>query len=285
MQHTGERNLVLGTVRGYGFAQLQPFVDSLRGSGFGGTLVLFAAGLDAPTQQQLRARGVVLIDYDEREFPRQQIEIVCYRFLLYQAFLRVHGAEFDNVLLCDVRDVAFQRDPFDFPRPEGLCCFLEDRRMTIGSCAFNSRWTRDLFGPEVATRLAPQAISCAGTTLGSTAAVRDYVDQQVEYFLSLPVALLGTDQAHHNFMIYSGMLPQLTLFPNESGPVMTLGYRPPELLVFDTAGRLRNDVGQIVSTIHQYDRHPGRFPRFELPTGAGLLQDTGSAAVEQLERV
>ena len=54
-----------------------------------------------------------------------------------------------QVLLADVRDMAFQSDPFKIVGSEGLYVFNGVETMTIGNDGWNGGWVRDCFGPEM----------------------------------------------------------------------------------------------------------------------------------------
>ena len=47
--------------------------------------------------------------------------------------------------MSDSRDVIFQADPFERAEFEKLQVFEESRRMTLGSCPYNSDWLRKWF--------------------------------------------------------------------------------------------------------------------------------------------
>src|SRR4051794_733672 len=60
------------------------------------------------------------------------------RFFHYLRFLEVHP--YEHVLLTDVRDVLFQRDPFADIPPDGLAVSIETRRYTIATEHHNRTW-------------------------------------------------------------------------------------------------------------------------------------------------
>ena len=62
------------------------------------------------------------------------------------------------------------------------------------------------------------------------------------------------DQGVHNYLIRSGLLPQVTLHENRDGPVMTLGPMRMCDLQLDHHGSVLNNAGAIVPILHQYDR-------------------------------
>jgi hypothetical protein len=65
-------------------------------------------------------------------------------------FLEHHGSKYRRVLAVDVRDTAFQRDPFPLiVRDKGVYVFEDDPSKTISECAWNSGWIKSCFGETV----------------------------------------------------------------------------------------------------------------------------------------
>ena len=57
------KDLILATSFGYSYAQLYPFLRSLKDSGFDGEIVLFVGNTSRETKKQLRREGVRLIPF------------------------------------------------------------------------------------------------------------------------------------------------------------------------------------------------------------------------------
>lgn len=250
------KNLILGAFGGYEFASAKPFLKSLAEVGFSGDVCLFAQDISTSTRDELERWGVLVVESDDPEIKRQIITMG--RFIAYQSILETIGARYQNVMLTDVRDVVFQRDPFDFEMGDSVCMFLEDTRMTIGECKFNRHFIWFLYGDEALREMSDRHISCSGTTLGSLRAVRDYVDCVVEKIRSMGERIEGYlgDQGIHNYILYKGLVRGIRVFDNQNGPVLTLGYVPESKLLFDQEGRLLNRDGSVVHVVHQFDRHP-----------------------------
>jgi hypothetical protein len=71
--------------------------------------------------------------------------------------------------------------------------------------------------------------------------------------------MAGYDQGIVNRLCHgddAADLPGLVLHPYRSSPVLHLGNAPPGTVRLDGAGELRNDDGELVAIVHQYDRHP-----------------------------
>ena len=275
------RNLILGAIWRMEFELLKPFLLSLGRTGYNGHVVFFASEVSQTTSVALRDMGVTLLTIGNNH-PLTFVRINTARYYIYQSYLAQHGDKYSHVLLTDVRDVFFQRNPFDFPIGDALLCFLEDARMTLGSCEANSNWLRAAYGEEVLRELGARPVSCSGTTLGSVGPVMEYLKKmavalarvtnerplRTEWGLTrIDTALSGVDQASHNHILYKDPPQKLRLIPNESGPIMALHHRDPETIRFNDAGQVINAQGDVVHVLHQYDRHKALTARLHQALG------------------
>ncbi|MBF9222145.1 hypothetical protein [Hymenobacter ruricola] len=260
-------NLILSISDNYNYFHLSRFFKSLFKSGFQARVCLFAGPHTGPhTVRKLRSLGVEVLPYQTR-FPYidhphpdnfkqlpDPVHLYNFRHFLYYDYLLKRGQEFENVLLTDVRDVVFQRDPFDFPIEQALYVAMESREKTIGSCDYNSRWVLAGYGPKKLAELAGQIVSCAGTTLGPLAQVKRYLHTLLTAILDLKDAYGCADQAVHNDLLHAGALWPVRQLFNESSPILTMGHEYDFQL--DAQGYLLDGQGRRANTVHQYDRHP-----------------------------
>jgi hypothetical protein len=179
--------------------------------------------------------------------------LYCLRYPLYYLYLARNRDKYANVMLTDVRDVIFQRDPFDFEIADEICFFLEDDRQVIKDCPHNSEWLRSGFGDDTLRELGDEVVSCAGVTIGSYAAIMEYLELMVDHLLRLKFHHI--DQGVHNYLIYKRKLKKFRLFRNELGPVFTMGKTVDLPAKFDSQGFVLNKDGSVAHVLHQYDRH------------------------------
>ena len=255
------RLLVMGLAAGYHYGDVRPFVASLRETGFAGDCTLFVS----PTTRDLDR--IAAHDVDCRTIDRQtDYEALSHlpwnalRFFIYRDHLRRLPSLPDAVLLCDVRDIIFQSDPAARLWGTGLCCTLEDRRMTVGDCPYMRRWMCGHLGEPAWNAIAHHNISCSGTVAGGASAVLCYLDAMCDALLPFVPGpgMAGYDQGVHNHLLRNGALGIARLTDNSSGPILTLGYKTtmPER---DNDGRILCDDGTPAVIVHQYDRMPGLF--------------------------
>ena len=179
------------------------------------------------------------------------------RYAGYAAHL-AGRADVGRVLLTDVRDVVFQRDPFGVAAGP-LHLFLEHPAKAIGQCIWTSSWIRYRYGDAALPPLAARPIVCSGVVLGDAAAVRDYlrvVDAQLPPTLRATNYMAGYDQGVVNVLCHGGRFPGATLHAYHDTPVLHLGNAPPDELACDVRGEVVNAAGAPVAIVHQYDRHP-----------------------------
>jgi hypothetical protein len=247
--------LILGLAAGYHFGDLRPFAASLAASGFAGRCVLFVTATTREPER-LAAFGITPVRIAPPP-PLAHLPVNALRYFFYLEYLRREKRAYRRILLTDVRDVVFQVDPFSFPWREGLSVALEHGGRAVGQCPYTSRWVRQHLGEAALAKLANKPVSCSGTTVGSYAAILDYIVKMIALLLPFTPAahMAGYDQGVHNQLLHAGAIPDATVY-DSAGPILTLGWRkePPTQ---DAAGNILNDAGQPAAIVHQYDRHPG----------------------------
>ncbi len=258
------RDLILGLAAGYHAGDVRPFLRSLRETGFAGRVALFVS----PTTrggEEMAALGADVIPF-ARPDEAAHVPYNAWRFLLFRDHLEglfARGAPPGRVLLTDVRDVVFPRDPFAFPWPPGLSVFLEDASTRLADCPHMRRWTLGHLGPEALAAMGGRLVACSGTVLGAAPAARLWLDRMRARLLPFAPrgakGMAGYDQAVHNLLLHEGLPCPVTAFANGS-PVLTLGRlaAPPALC---PDGGVAGDVAAPVHVLHQYDRHPALFAR------------------------
>jgi hypothetical protein len=289
------RSLVLGAYAGLPVRYLEPFAESLRATGFAGTFAVIAGSYDRAELSRLEALAddVVQVDYPapplvaplaylrrtrglRRAYPslfrvaargharwsRLEYRLEGLQTLRYRAYLDYlleHDA--DAVLLTDLRDVVFQRDPFAEPVRE-LELFFEDDTVRIGTEPFNTRWLGDLVGGRELDTMRGSPASCSGTVAGTRDAVVAYLRQMVDEAESRRRPMGSHDQAVHNLLLLRGRLPDATLVANGRGRVLTLGH----MVAWETNadGELLNEDGTVPAVLHQWDRHAELAARFSV---------------------
>ena len=276
------KTLIMGLLTGMTLEQIKPFFVSLEKTGYSGDVCVFVADLDPATLDFLRAQRVNLVPFQKaylkskwarrigrarifmkpwqrRRFDEQMaltyLHVWCARAIHYRTYLAECGKDYDQVMLSDIRDILFQRNPFDFETAPGLSVFLEDARLTIGTCVSNSTWLRDGFGGEVLTELRDKSIFCAGTVFGTPGVLSDFLNQSVELYHKKNNGGL-IDQAAFNYLLHKQPPAVWRAFDNNTGPILTMANMTADQFRFNESGLMVNAAGRVFNTLHQYDRHP-----------------------------
>jgi Nucleotide-diphospho-sugar transferase len=173
------------------------------------------------------------------------------RYFWYFLYLSRTVSDYRNVMLTDVRDVVFLRDPFDFEVGESANFFLEDEKFTLAANVNNRGWLAGAYGLQALEELGGFPISCSGVTIGAAPAVLEYLEVMVDSLARLSRQFRGMDQGVHNYVVHKGLVPRARVVANTEGPVLTLGLMSPG----EAATALRERAHQ-VNVVHQYDRHP-----------------------------
>jgi hypothetical protein len=196
------------------------------------------------------------------------------------------------VLISDVRDAYFQRNPFgpDQPEVKGLQVFEEHPNMTTGN------WLVDWPVGDCKGTHIYKPMLCSGTIIGTREAMIKYcitMYEEMKRWIQDPKCrfkTLADDQSIHNWLFYNGDLgPDAVAIPNREGIVNTVGFEgdkifqahrskmyamnasDPETAPYEGAseqtwaspekygivnenGEFTNFDGSVSAVIHQFDR-------------------------------
>lgn len=250
--------LVLGIAGGLSEAETLPFVRSLIATGFAGELLLFLHRAPPGLATVLRRCGVEVREVELDGVP-DPLSYNLVRYGLFAEHLRGRGGA-TRVLVSDVRDVLFQRDPFAvLPPGPALHLFLEHPSKPIGRCLWTSSWIRFRYGDAALPPLAELPVVCSGVALGDLTSMRGYLERvarEIDPRLRATNYMAGYDQGIVNRLCHGGEIQRLVLHPHARSPVLHLGNAPPGSVSLGARGEVQNDAGEVVAVVHQYDRHP-----------------------------
>ena len=228
--------IILTTAIGLSAGDLSIFWDSLMETGYKGKVVVFGEA------KCLEDRGAIMIPYFDNGYG-----LNFKRWKAYSDFLKDVN---EPVVITDIRDVVFQKNPEEFMPLEGTNVFTEDGKKIIGTCFFNSCWLENIG----ITKWHKERIICAGVSSGH---LKEYSQAMWNSILELkPLQKqaedLGGDQAIHNNLIYSGFP---AVIHNQNSEVYTVGHLPKESVKINEDGFIINEKGEVPCMVHMYDRH------------------------------
>lgn len=251
---------------GYKLSDYQRFVGSLRKTGYMGNIILVVSPtIETSTENYLAQNNVIMhkaqyvncshpVSDDLNKANRTKMNsgnkelVTCVhpfpnlkhrwaRFPLLRNLLLECGGQPNPevqcggpILITDMRDTFFQRNPFgpDAPRVEGLQVFQE--HYTIRT----THWLVEVPVSKCKGVHYNEPMLCSGTTIGTRQAMLDYLEifhGEMKVWMASPKCccnkMNGDDQSMHNYLYYSGMLDGVTggVHPikNRAGLVNTVG--------------------------------------------------------------
>jgi hypothetical protein len=254
-------NVIIGTGYGYTPEQMNIFVKSWRKYCNNTRLIMIMSpNTNNETIHWLSAHGVETRMFAGGLYTPASINYSRY-FKYFDLLCENHG-NFKNVFLTDVRDVAFQGNIFDSITESGLHCFIEDRRHTIATQAFNNIAMTIQYGKEVSQQLGHLPIICSGTTLGDYHSILEYVSlilnernlEQIVRDHLFDVVCDGIDQAMHMYILHKDMIKNVK---HENGDgVSTMAIMKPENISILSNTKVAIYKDKVAPVIHQWDRHP-----------------------------
>ena len=262
----GKRNLILGFCTGYRLSAIEPFLASAVELGDSARLCLFTNGLDEAFYHAASRHGIRVEDaspYLNMDYHPQNS-----RYFAYRQFIRDTAAEYNQVLMTDVRDVFFQSDPFAIRHPRPVCISLEDTRIKWEP-THNQRWLRDIYGEDVLADVTENFVACSGTTIGTMQGVAAYLDVLCTELETRAYDRMQVyDQGIHNYIVWK-LRPDWAWIDTGDSVVNTVGCTSPERI--EVMDDLAVVDGRVPPVVHQWDRHAHlralveRAPRFRLP--------------------
>jgi hypothetical protein len=278
------RDVILTTAFGLPFECAKLFFLTLAQTGFAGRIVVFAANLGRSDRERYRRAGAEVIDHGLHlhRILRRLLQILFWkmtrmrkdagsfsppwdrlqqanvlRWSLYRRYLSEHRVEFDRVLMVDLRDVCYQRDPFEGVGRDLLRIHAEEGDITVRQSGWNSLAMRRAFGEKGVAPWGDLRVSCSGVLAGGIQAVLTYLEAFARLLPECAMPDHGTDQAMHTRLVHGDLAPLVQWQSNRQGDAVQLAGVPEWSSVSrDAAGRLLNDSGVPFAILHQFDRHP-----------------------------
>ena len=254
-------NLVLSAACGLDPKSIEFFLKSLR-KYYNEEVIFLIKKEDNEVKKLLNQQNCRYLEIDVHKF---DVQIERYKF-----YLKIlEKDKYNNVLICDSRDIYFQSNPFDYNYIGSINFFLEDKK--IKDCPHNSNWIIKTYGKKIFNEIADKIINCSGTTLGTHQKMRDYLKlminhslkykykKRLKYFLTLrrDKAGRGSDQAYANYIVHKNLVENSYLYSNKNGPIATVYYL--KNILFNKNFQLINSKNEPYTIVHQYDKRWNEF--------------------------
>jgi len=254
-------NIVLSAACGLKPGSINFFLMSLR-KFYNGKVLFLVNPNDYELKKTIKSYNCDFLEISDHKF-----DVQIQRYFHFLEFLKAN--KFNNILLCDSRDIYFQANPFDYQYSGCINYFLESKK--IGDCEYNSNWIKKTYGQNIFKRLSNETIVCSGTTLGSLDCIKSYLElvltqaKKFKYKKKLKYLITfrrdkegrGCDQAYSNFIAHSNLIEKSHFYKNESGPIATV-YNLKKI-VFNNKFQLINSMNEPYAVVHQYDKRWNEF--------------------------
>jgi hypothetical protein len=238
---------------GYPFEVFDRFIGSLNDTGYSGNIHIIINSMDIPIIKLLKIKYNNIFPILD-SLPKTT-HINCHRFFCIKKLLELKEFNCDYFLICDSRDVLFQKNIETYPYDESVDIygFLEGIKI-CQEPVFNVPWIRmveKLVNESVYDKIADSNIICCGTTIGKRNSIVKYVNTMCDIIKRYNIQM-NLDQGIHNYMLYLNKLDlNIKILSNEDNLVNTVGN---DLHKLDGENRIINKNDEISYVVHQYDR-------------------------------
>ena len=178
------KDLIVGVVDNYDWNKIKYWANSIEQSGFDGYKALIVYNMDKNTAQKLTEKQFMLIgcsQYDEEKgfVFAGNTNIMVDRFLHIQNFLSMLDKPMDvnRVIITDVRDVVFQKNPTEWLDKNYLKSFdivVGSENMTYDNEPWGKNNLTKSFGEYFLERKREHPIYCAGVIAGDLDSIKDF---------------------------------------------------------------------------------------------------------------
>ncbi len=170
------KKLVFGVVDRYEYSQIEPWVVSLKKSGYEGDIGLLCYNINKDTLEKLNAQGVKLYAVNKDNNGNTYYNdnnIMVSRFC--HTYQLLEKSDYEYILFTDVRDVLFQCDPLSFPKNETPSeLMLGSENIPYRLEAWNKNNMILAFGEDIYGRIQDKFVNCAGVIGGRKEALLDF---------------------------------------------------------------------------------------------------------------
>lgn len=250
--------IIFGCITKYSPNDIQPYVESIEQSGFGGKKIMLVYDVPNETIEYLKSKGWELYGSELQQ------HIILQRFRDAYKILELYWNE--TIIWTDVKDVIFQKDPTDWIEKN-----MKKEIMAFSECITfkDDDWAVVNAGTSFPIEwewLQDKTSYCAGTIVGKGFALKDLFIEIYRWSMTSENNGQLSDQAAYNVLINLNHFKENVQFVNqEEGFATQLGtvlikknqfgdklLEPTPL--FDKDAIIRNQNKESFVIVHQYDR-------------------------------
>jgi FkbM family methyltransferase len=245
---------------GYRFEVFRRFVGTLYDTGFSGNLifVIKESDLDTLNKLMLTYKNVSYYIDDVDNDKHCQLK----RYYIFQKMFETLSLQTDYVLLCDSRDLFFQRNIELYEVDPAIDLFFFEEGVNIGQSQWNIEnmlVIENELKQDILSKVKDKKVICSGTTYGTKKGIKNYIDRMcyaMTHTIHGNTKWTGFDQGVHNYLIYIEGFDDINvkMLTNEDNLVNTLQNANCKFMNGDNQiVNIRKEPSYIV---HQWDRLP-----------------------------
>jgi hypothetical protein len=220
------KDLVIGAVSNYEYDKIEPWLTSLKRTGYKGNIALVAYNMSAETVAKLTEKNVHYIfglqkdDAGNFKYENKHFSIMIERFVHMWYFLNNMEEETDFVFTTDVRDVIFQTNPSDWIEKNLTSkkkLFVATENMRYQDEPWGKNNMLQAFGPLLYEQMKSEPIYCAGVIAGEKKSIMDFFLNVFLMCRGAPAHVAGgggPDQAALNITLNLDVFKNITRFTN-----------------------------------------------------------------------
>jgi hypothetical protein len=269
------KDILIGGIDLYNWDKVKTWIKSARQSGFSGDIVLLGYRIANDILENSKNYGVDVyqINYDsfgnEIVHEGSGIPTQCHqlRFFHTWQFLVDNHEKYNNVIITDVRDVIFQKNPSEYLN-EKLSTECPIMISSEGILFKDEPWNlQNLvrgFGPIIADKLTPRTAHNVGVLAGKSLAMKNLC---LSLYSNTVGRYIPSDQSSFNVLLYEGLLSSYVDTNHNDSWACQCGvvldpekshYTPfllePRPVIKN--GLVYNNKGELFHIVHQWDRVP-----------------------------
>ena len=277
-----KKNLIIGAMTNYDFAQVRPWVRSINHCGFVGDKIMVVFNANYQTCDQLIEEGFKVIAVGKKDDVRgllvhekSKMPIHVERFLHIYEYLKDKWEDYEYVVTTDVKDVIFQHDPIRWMELNHIGKGFH-QKLVAGSEAIqykNEPWGNEnlmqTYGAYIHDIFKEKEIYNVGVLGGTAEYMKDLALHILVNGINRPIPIV--DQAVFNVLIQSQPFKDATLLASQRrgwacqagttvDPSKIESFRP-HLLEGEPVWNAEEGIvctseGIQFCIVHQYDRVP-----------------------------
>lgn len=285
-----EKDLIIGAFNNYtDYDVLKPWVQSIKDTGFTGDTVLFAIGTTPELVKKLTEEGVLVIPIPKND----SMMIHMQRFIHIYNFLKQNEGVYRYVVSTDVRDVIFQKNPFDYLERRVDAMYetgivASSEAIKIKDEEWNRENIRKNFGDYFYNEVCENEVCNVGVLAGRSELIKELCFYLYQF--SLNRADWVCDQAAYNMLLGTKLWGSKAYVSRlkDAWAVNAHVTNKPDLVeklkpyllegtpTMSENGQIVNSEGNPFYIVHQYDRVPEWMEYFSKKYGTNITAETNT---------